>query len=104
VVEQSTKGEDVRYAKFLIVSVLLGLSGCGVLQGVLSIDQAVARLVPNDPLSATYPNHFIGAQEIAQSTQLWIDGRPVPRTGGQHITDETMQKLIALWKQHVAVP
>jgi len=94
----------VKYAKFLAVLVLLGLSGCGVLQGVLSIDQAVARLVPNDPVSVTNPNHFIGAQEIEASTQLWIDGRPVPRTGGQHITDEAMRQLIALWEQHVAVP
>ncbi len=83
---------------------VLSLSGCTLLQGQLSIDQAVARLVPNDPRNVSNPNHFIGELEILRATQLWIGNKPVPGTGGQMISEEVIKQLVLLWKQQAPIP
>ncbi len=88
----------------LCCAVLLGVSGCALLEGQLTIDQAVARLVPNDPPSAADPDRYIGENEILTATQLWINGQPVPRTGGQRITEGVMNQLILLWRTQALIP
>jgi hypothetical protein len=65
--------------------------------GGLTIEQAVARLVPGDPSGAPDPDRVIGDQEILQAISFWINGEPVPNTGGQTINDNKMLELIALW-------
>lgn len=83
---------------------VLGLSGCMLFQGQLSIDQAVARLVPHDPRNVSNPNHFIGELEMLEATQLWIDGKPVPGTGGQTISEAVIKQLVLLWEQQAPIP
>lgn len=91
--------------RLLVGCVLLfGLSGCALFQGQLSIDQAVARLVPNDPSFEPNPDRYIGEAEIMAATQLWIKGQPVPGTGGQLISEGAMKQLIVLWRSQALVP
>lgn len=86
------------------VLLLLGLSGCATLfQGNLSIERAVAQLVPNDPANVDHPNRYIGELEIQRTTLLWIQGKPVPQTGGQYMTDKIMEQLILMWQQQIPV-
>jgi|GEM_PF-2677361 len=89
----------MRWTLVLCGLLVLGLSGCTLLQGQLSIDQAVARLVPNDPGNVSNPVHFIGKLEFLRATQLWIDGSPVQGTGGQTISEAVIKQLMLLWKQ-----
>ncbi|MDH7505234.1 MAG: hypothetical protein QHH25_03775 [Candidatus Acetothermia bacterium] len=65
--------------------------------GGLSIEQAIAALVPGDPPGAANPDLVIGDQEILRAISFWINGEAVPNTGGQTIDDSKMLELIALW-------
>jgi PKD repeat protein len=69
----------------------------------LTIEEAVARLVPGDPSNAPDPDQVIGDQEIQQAMRLWINREPVPNTGGQVISDEKMMELFALWTKGTPV-
>lgn len=94
----------MRWMLVLCGALVLGLSGCTLLQGQLSIDQAVARLVPNDPQNVSNPDHFIGELEMLKATQMWIDGKPVPGTGGQTISEAVIKQLVLLWTQQAPIP
>jgi len=62
----------------------------------LSIDQAVARLVPNDPAQSN-ADALVGDREIIMAIQYWILSSAVPNTGGQTISDAKMLDLIKKW-------
>lgn len=94
----------VQWVRWVVVALALSLSGCTLLQVNLTIDQAVARLVPADPLGVSNPDHFIGNQEMDLATQLWVSSRPVPGTGGQYITEDVLKQLIHLWQQAAPIP
>lgn len=93
-----------QWVRWVVVALAFGLSGCTLFQMNLSIDQAVARLVPADPAGVSNPDRFIGSQEIDAATQLWISNRPVPHTGGQYITELVLKQLIQLWQQGAPIP
>ncbi len=94
----------LKLARVSMLILMLSLSGCSVLQiQLFSIDQAVARLVPNDPPGAFHSDHFIGELEIQRATQLWVQGKPVPMTGGQIITEKGIENLIVLWQRKAPV-
>ncbi len=65
--------------------------------GGLTIEQAIASLVPGEPAGAANPDLVIGDQEILQAISFWINGEEVPNTGGQTINDAKMLELISLW-------
>lgn len=65
--------------------------------GGLTIERAIASLVPNDPPGVPDPDLVIGDQEILQAIQYWINGTPVPGTGGKVIDDVLILKLVQLW-------
>lgn len=90
--------------RLLVLVLALTVSGCSLIEAqFLSIDQAVARLVPNDPPGMFNANHFIGEMEIQRATQLWVQGKPVPMTGGQTITEKGIEHLIMLWQRKAPV-
>jgi hypothetical protein len=86
---------SVRVAVALLL-VLVALSGCDLLQK-LSVEQAVAHLVPGDPPTIRDPNQLIGDREILMAIEFWVKDESVPRTRGAHIDDSTMRHLIELW-------
>jgi len=93
-----------KLTRMSILMLVLSLSGCSLIQTqLLSIDQAVARLVPNDPPGTFHSDHFIGEFEIQRATQLWVQGKPVPMTGGQTITEMGIENLIILWQRNAPV-
>ncbi len=73
-----------------------GTTGPGPSPGTLSVEQALARAVPNDPNSAN-ANQVIGDQEIKQGVTYWIMGSQVPSTGGQTVGDNKILDLIKKW-------
>jgi len=73
-----------------------GTTGPGPNPGTLSVEQALARAVPNDPNSAN-ANQVIGDQEIKQGVTYWIMGAQVPNTGGQMVGDNKILDLIKKW-------
>lgn len=77
-------------------------TGCAMFQPSLSIEQAVARMVPFDPPTAQ-ADHLIGDREIELAVQLWIRGDVVPKTGGKRIDDPTMKRLAQSWAQQVFI-
>ena len=64
--------------------------------GVLTVEQAIAKLVPGDPGGVANPDLVIGDQEILQAIGFWISGDTVPGTG-RTIDDAKMLELISLW-------
>jgi len=78
-------------------SMLIGVAACGLFQPALSLEAAVARLLPNDPPVAQFSDRIIGDDEIVLAVQFWIRDLPVPRSGGQRINDDEMKRLIELW-------
>ncbi len=83
----------------LLVMVLMFISGCGLFQPELSIEAAVAQLIPNDPSVAVGGNadRLIGDQEILLATGFWVKEASVPRTGGKRINDQMMKNLVVAW-------
>lgn len=77
-------------------------TGCALFQPPLSVEQAVARLVPFDPPIAQ-ANHLIGDREIELAVQLWIREEVVPNTGGKRIDDLTLKRLVRSWAQQVFI-
>lgn len=71
-------------------------TGPGPNPGTLSVEQAIARMVPNDPNSAN-ANAVIGDKEIKQAVTYWIMASEVPNTGGQKVTDSKILDLIKKW-------
>ncbi len=65
----------------------------------LTIFQAIAQLIPNDPSGGNIQNsaQVIGDLEILQAVRMWILSEPVPGTGGQTINDDTVRELIRKW-------
>jgi parallel beta-helix repeat protein len=82
-----------------IMGVLLALVlSSGLLYGqTLTIEQAVASLIANEPSNAADADLIIGDREITQAIQLWILGQEVPGTGGLTINDQKIQGLITMW-------
>lgn len=91
----------MHYAKIcgLVVMVLFVLSGCALFEPELSIEAAVAQMIPNDPSVALGGNadRLIGDQEILLAIEHWVKGRSVPKTGGKRINDLSMKSLIEAW-------
>jgi hypothetical protein len=81
----------------------LAEGGTSHLPGGASIEEAVARLVPNDPPGVSNPDTYIGDQEILRAQQLWTTGSPVPGTDGKTIDDATMMKLLGMWSSRKPV-
>ncbi len=86
-----------------LMLIVLSVSGCSLFEPVLPLEQAVARWVPNDPPGAN-ADRLIGDREIIKSTQAWIKGTPVPRTGGQRLNDNDIQHLVTLWAEQTLLP
>jgi len=91
------------WGSLLIVGIVV-LSGCTLFEGPISIDQAVARLIPNDPGNVSNADLYIGELEIQAATQMWVGNQAVPRTGGQRINESTLERLILIWRQNAPVP
>jgi len=89
------------YAKMsgFLLMVLVFTTGCGLFQPELSIEAAVAQLIPNDPSVGIGRNadRLIGDQEILIAASFWVKEQSVPRTGGKRINDSTMKALMTAW-------
>jgi len=96
----------IRSCSQVVALLLLGaviLTGCDLLQPQLSVERAVARLVPNDPPTVLDPDTLIGDGEILRAIEFWVKGIAVPKTGGARIDDPTIQRLVALWAKREQV-
>lgn len=65
--------------------------------GALTVERAIASLIPGDPPGVANPDLIIGDREILRAVEYWINGEEVPNTAGQRINDSKMLELIALW-------
>ncbi len=86
-----TKIASFALALLLFLSLSLGAGLGGALAApALTIEQALD----------TNGNGYLDDEEILQAIEYWINGMPVPGTGGEIITDAKILELIALWINH----
>jgi hypothetical protein len=86
----------------LLFSLTFGIAACAAFQ-TLSIESAVAQLVPNDPAVFQGSDRIIGDDEIKIAVEFWIKGEAVPRTRGERINDLMMKRLVELWAESVLI-
>ena len=71
--------------------------------GVVSIEKAIASLIPGDPAGVADPDLVIGDREILKAVEYWITEGTVPGTDGRKIDDAKMLELINLWIMETVV-
>ncbi|MGQ9734901.1 MAG: right-handed parallel beta-helix repeat-containing protein [Candidatus Bipolaricaulia bacterium] len=62
--------------------------------------QAQAQTMTIEQALDTNGNGYLDDPEILQAIEYWVNGLPVPGTGGQTISDAKVLELIALWINH----
>ncbi len=90
----------------VLLSLLLSplvLTSCELLQPQLSVERAVARLIPNDPPTVLDADTLIGDGEILRAIEFWVKGTSVPKANGARIDDEIMERLVSLWAKREQV-